>query len=102
MLVLIFWKGGPLLAEALQARSRLIRRAIDDAQQLAADTANRLAQIEKRGAQLDSEIAALRAHAGVEMNYEEQVGLRPGRPLRRPNPPSCGSIRRLPRDELGV
>ena len=73
MLVLIFWKGGPLLAEALQARSRLIRRAIDDAQQLAADAANRLAQVEKRGAQLDSEIAAIRAHADVEMNYEEQV-----------------------------
>lgn len=73
MLGLIFWKGGPLLAEALQARSRLIRRAIDDAQQLAADAANRLAQVEKRGAQLDSEIAAIRAHADVEMNCEEQV-----------------------------
>ena len=50
MLALIFWKGGPLLAGVLQARSRLIRRAIDDAQRLAEDAAKRLAQVEKRWA----------------------------------------------------
>jgi F0F1-type ATP synthase membrane subunit b/b' len=73
MLALIFWKGGPLLAGVLQARSRLIRRAIDDAQRLAEDAAKRLAQVEKRWAQLDSEIAAIRALAEVETKYEEQV-----------------------------
>ena len=73
MMVLIFWKGGPLLAEALQARSRSIRRAIEDAQRLAADAAKRLAQVEKRWAQLDSEIEAIRARAETEMQYEEQI-----------------------------
>jgi F0F1-type ATP synthase membrane subunit b/b' len=73
MLALIFWKGGPLLAEALQARSRSIRRAIEDAQRLAEDAAKRLAQVEKRWAEIDSEIEAIRARAETEMNYEEQI-----------------------------
>jgi F0F1-type ATP synthase membrane subunit b/b' len=73
MLALIFWKGAPLLAEALRARSRSIRRAIEDAQRLAADAAKRLAQIEKRWAQLDSEIEAIRARAETETHYEEQL-----------------------------
>jgi len=73
MMVLIFWKGGPLLKEALQTRSRSIRRAIDAAQRLAEDAAKRLAEVEKRWAKLDSEIAAMQALAEVEMGYEEQV-----------------------------
>lgn len=73
MLALIFWKGGPLLAEALQARSRSIRSAIEDAQRLAEDAAKRLAQVEKRWAELDSEIEAIRARAETEMNHEEQI-----------------------------
>src|SRR5215467_9407965 len=72
MMVLIF-KGGPLLKEALQTRSRSIRRAIDAAQRLAEDAAKRLAEVEKRWAKLDSEIAAMQALAEVEMGYEEQV-----------------------------
>jgi F-type H+-transporting ATPase subunit b len=73
MMVLIFWKGGPLLKEALQMRSRSIRRAIDAAQRLAEDAAKRLADVEKRWAKLDSEIAAIQALAEVERSYEEQV-----------------------------
>ena len=73
MMVLIFWKGGPLLKEALQTRSRSIRRAIDAAQRLAEDAAKRLAEVEKRWANLDSEITAMQALAEVEMSYEEQV-----------------------------
>jgi F-type H+-transporting ATPase subunit b len=73
MMALIFWKAGPLLKEALQTRSRLIRRSIDEAQRLAEDAAKRLAEVEKRWAKLDSEIAALQALAEVEMNHEEQV-----------------------------
>lgn len=73
MLALIGWKGGPLLVEALQARSRSIRFAIDEAQRLAADGAKQLAKVEERWAQLDSEISAMRTLAEAEMNYEEQV-----------------------------
>jgi len=70
---LILWNGGPLLTKPLQARSRSIRRAIDEAQRLAADAAIRLAGVEKRWAQLDFEIAAIRALAEAQTNYEEQV-----------------------------
>jgi len=73
MLALILWKGGPLLSEALQARSRSIRRAMEDAQRLAADATKRLAQVEKRWAELDSEIEAILARAETEMHYEEQI-----------------------------
>ena len=54
-------------------RSRSIRRAIDAAQRLAEDAAKRLADVEKRWAKLDSEIAAIQALAEVERSYEEQV-----------------------------
>jgi len=73
MLALIFWKGGPPLSEALQARSESVRRAIEEAQRLAEEAAIRLAEVEKRSAQLDSEIAAIRAVAEAEMNHEEQL-----------------------------
>jgi F0F1-type ATP synthase membrane subunit b/b' len=73
MLALIFCKGGPLLKAALQARSRSIRQAIDEAQRLSEDARKRLAEIEKRWAQLDSKIAAVRAVAEVEVKNEEQT-----------------------------
>src|SRR5215469_452591 len=73
MLALIFWKGGPPLSAALQARSRSVRRAIEEAQRFAEEAAIRLAEVEKRWAQLDSEIAAIRALAEAQTNYEEQV-----------------------------
>jgi F0F1-type ATP synthase membrane subunit b/b' len=73
MLGLIIWKGGPLLSEALQARSTSIRRAIEDAQRLAQDAAKRLAQVEKRWAEIDSEIEAIRARAETEMQYDEHM-----------------------------
>ena len=72
MLTLIVWKGGPFLAEALQKRSRSIRLAIEEAQRFVDEATMRLAQIEKRWAQLDSEIAVMRAVAEAEMNYEAQ------------------------------
>ena len=73
MLGLIVWKGGPLLTDALQARSRSIRRAIEEAQRLAEDAAKRLAEVEKRWAQLDSEIAAIQERAESQMNSEEEI-----------------------------
>jgi len=73
MMALIFWKAGPLLKEALQTRSRSIRRSIHEAQRLAEDAAKRLAEAEKRWAKLDSEIAALQAFAEVEMNHDVQI-----------------------------
>jgi hypothetical protein len=73
MLALILWKGGPLLSEAFQGRSRSIRSAMDAAQRLAEAAAKRLAEAEDRLAKLDSEIAAIRARAEMEMHYEEQL-----------------------------
>ena len=73
MLALILWKGGPLLSEAFQARSRSIRRAMDAAQRLAEDAAKRLAEVEDRLAKLDSEIAAIGARAEMGMHHEEQL-----------------------------
>jgi F0F1-type ATP synthase membrane subunit b/b' len=73
MLALIFWKGGPPLSEALRARSRSVRRAIEEAQRVAEEAAIRLAEVEKRWAQLDSEIAAISAVAKAEMNHYEQL-----------------------------
>ena len=73
MLGLIYWKCGPLLTNALQARSRSIQRAIEEAQRLADDAAKRLAEVEERWAKVDSEISAMQARAEVDMNYEEQA-----------------------------
>ncbi len=73
MLGVIIWKGGPLLKDALQSRSRSIRRAIEEAQRLAEDAAKRLAEVEKRWAQLDTEIAVIQEHAETQMNSEEQI-----------------------------
>ena len=84
LLGLTFWKGGPLLTNALQARSRSIQRAIEEAQRFAEEAALRLADVEKRWAQLDSAIAAIRALAEVEVKHEEQVlGARTTEDIRR-------------------
>jgi hypothetical protein len=63
MLALIYWKGCPRLTAALRARSSLIRRTIEEAQILSKEAQRRLAEIESRWAQIDSEIAAIRAVA---------------------------------------
>jgi F-type H+-transporting ATPase subunit b len=73
MVALMFWKGWPLLTAAFEARSRSIRRAIDEAQHLSEDARKRLAEVEQRWAQLDIEIAAIQAHAEAQMKNEEQI-----------------------------
>jgi len=73
MVALMFWKGWPLLTAAFEARSRSIRRAIDEAQHLGEDARKRLAEVDRRWAQLDFEIAAIRAHAEAQMKNEEQI-----------------------------
>jgi F0F1-type ATP synthase membrane subunit b/b' len=59
MLALIYWKGYPRLTVALRARSSLILPTIEEAQLLSEEAQRRLAEIESRWAQLDSEIAAM-------------------------------------------
>jgi F0F1-type ATP synthase membrane subunit b/b' len=73
MLGLIVWKGGPIATNALQERSRSIRRAIEEAQRLSEDAAKRLAAVEKRWAQFGSEIAAIQERAEAQMSNEEQI-----------------------------
>jgi len=73
MMALILWKGAPFLKEALQTRSRSIRREIDEARRLADDAAKGLAEVEKRWAKLDSDIAEMQAFANSALNQEEQL-----------------------------
>ena len=73
MLTLIYWKGCPRLTAVLRERSSLIRRTIEEAQLLSEEGQRRLAEIESRWAQLDSEIAAIQAVAEAGMENEEQV-----------------------------
>jgi F-type H+-transporting ATPase subunit b len=73
MVGLIFWKGWPPLAGAFEARSRSIRQAIEEAQHLSEQARKRLAEVERRWAQLDFEIAAIRANAEARMKNEEQI-----------------------------
>jgi F-type H+-transporting ATPase subunit b len=73
MVALMFWKGWPLLAGAFEARSRAIRQAINEAQRLSEDARKRLAEVERRWAELDIEIAAIRANAEAQMKNEEQI-----------------------------
>jgi F-type H+-transporting ATPase subunit b len=73
MVALMFWKGWPLLTAAFEARSRSIRRAIDEAQHLSEDARKRLMEVERRWAQLDSEIVAIQERAEVQMRNEEQI-----------------------------
>jgi F-type H+-transporting ATPase subunit b len=73
MVALIFWKGWASLTGAFEARSRSIRQAIDEAKHLSEDARKRLAEVERRWAQLDFEIAAIRANAEAQMKNEEQI-----------------------------
>jgi F0F1-type ATP synthase membrane subunit b/b' len=72
LLALIYWKGRPRLTAALQARSRLILRTMEQAQQLSKDARRRLAKVEALWAQLDSKIAAIGVVADAEMERLEQ------------------------------
>jgi F-type H+-transporting ATPase subunit b len=71
LVALIYWKGYPRLTVALRERSNLIRRAIEEAQQLREEARQRLAEIESRWARLDSEIASIRAVAEAGMKNSE-------------------------------
>jgi len=73
MLALIYWKGCPRLTAVFRARSSLIRRTIEEAQFLSEEAQRRLAEIERRWAQLDFEIAAIQAVAEAGMENEEQA-----------------------------
>jgi F0F1-type ATP synthase membrane subunit b/b' len=75
ILTLTYRIGWPWLAALLEARSKLIRRAIEEAQQLGENARKRLAAIEEQWAHLDVDIAGLQAAANAEMRTEEQ-GLR--------------------------
>jgi F0F1-type ATP synthase membrane subunit b/b' len=73
MLLLIYWKGWPKVRAAFESRSRLIPFTMEQAQQLAADSRTRLAEIENRFTHLDSEITALRAVAEAATLQQEQA-----------------------------
>lgn len=73
LVALTVWKLGPLLKAAFSERSKSIRRAIDEAQHLSENARKRLAEVERRWAQIDSEIAAIQARAETQMQNEEQV-----------------------------
>jgi F0F1-type ATP synthase membrane subunit b/b' len=75
MLALIYWKGCPRLTAALRARSSVILRTIEEAELLSEEAQRRLAAIDSRWAQLDSEIAAIQAAAEAGMENEEQASL---------------------------
>jgi F-type H+-transporting ATPase subunit b len=73
ILALIAWRGWPLLRAIFRARSAAIRRAIDEAQQVSEDAHKRLADVERRWGQLDSEIARIQERAEAQMKNEEQI-----------------------------
>jgi F0F1-type ATP synthase membrane subunit b/b' len=75
LVALIYWKAKPILTAVAQERSMSIKRAIEEAQQLGDEARSKLAEIEKRWAQLDHEIAAIQASADVQMKQEEQLML---------------------------
>jgi F0F1-type ATP synthase membrane subunit b/b' len=57
----------------LQARSRLIQRTIEEAEQFAHEARNRLTEIESRWAHLDSKIASIQAVANAELENEKRT-----------------------------
>jgi len=73
VLALIYWQGCPRLSAVLRDRSSMIRRTIKGAQLLSEEGQRRLAEIESRWAQLDSEIAAIQAAAEAGMENEDQA-----------------------------
>jgi len=75
LVALITWKARPILTAMAQERSMSIKRAIEVAQQLGDEARGKLAEIEKRWAQLDHEIAAIQARAEAQRKQEEQLML---------------------------
>lgn len=75
LIALISWKAKPILTAMVQERSMSIKRAIEVAQQLGDEARGKLAEIEKRWAQLDHEIAAIQARAEAQRKQEEQLML---------------------------
>jgi F0F1-type ATP synthase membrane subunit b/b' len=75
LVALIYWKAKPILTAVAQERSKSIKQAIEEAQQLGDEARSRLAEIEKRWAQLDHEIAAIQASAEAQAKQEEQLML---------------------------
>ena len=75
LIVLIYWKAKPILTAVAQERSMSIKRAIEEAQRLGVEARSKLAEIEKRFAQLDLEIAAIQASAEAQGKQEEQLML---------------------------
>ncbi|MGE5112785.1 MAG: hypothetical protein ACM3JB_18115 [Acidobacteriaceae bacterium] len=75
LVALIYWKAKPILAAVADERSISIKRAIKEAQQLGDEARSKLAEIEKRWAQLDQEIVAIQANAEAQMKQEERLML---------------------------
>jgi len=75
LVALIYWKAKPILTAVAQERSMSIKQAIEEGQQLEDEARTKLAEIEKRWAQLDHEIAAIQASAEAQVKQEEQLML---------------------------
>jgi F0F1-type ATP synthase membrane subunit b/b' len=75
LVALIYWKAKPILTTVAQERSMSIKRAIEEAQRLGDEARSKLAEIEKRWAQLDHEIASIQASAEAQGKQEEQLML---------------------------
>jgi len=73
LVALIYWKAKPILTAVAQERSMSIKQAIEEGQQLGDEARSKLAEIEKRWAQLDHEIAAIQASAEAQVKQEEQL-----------------------------
>jgi len=73
LVALIYWKAKPILTAVAHERSMSIKRTIEESQRLGDEARSKLAEIEKRWAQLDHKIAAIQASAGAQMKREEQL-----------------------------
>lgn len=73
LLAFVYWQGCSRITAALQARSRLVQRTIEEAQQFAHEARNRLAEIESRCAQLDSKIASIQGVANAEQENQKRT-----------------------------
>ena len=73
MLALIYWKGWPRLEAVFEARSTLIKREIEEAEQFAMEARKRIAEVERHWAQLDSEIALIQRISDAVLKHEEQA-----------------------------
>jgi F0F1-type ATP synthase membrane subunit b/b' len=73
LVALITWKAKPILTAMAQERYMSIKQTIEEAQQLGDEARGKVAEIEKRWAQLDHEIAAIQASAEAQTKQEEQL-----------------------------